>query len=93
MIEYLTKQDLEEAGVVVPDGKVSEFLQHANESLAERIEAEVANSLSEEEAEEMLEVQETGDDDALQAWIAVHVPELIEIVQDEIDILLDELAA
>lgn len=93
MIEYITKQDLEEAGVVVPDGKVEEFLKHANQSLAERIDAEVVNSLSEEEANEMIEIQDSGDDDALQAWTALHVPELIEIVQDEIDILLDELAA
>jgi hypothetical protein len=92
MIEYLTKEDLKEAGVTSPEGLSDEFIRHINISLAERIDAEITSVLTDEEADEMLEVQASGDEAALQAWLAEHVPELIEIVQDEIEILLDELA-
>lgn len=91
MIEYLTKEDLKEAGIVSPEGQSDEFIRHINVALGERIGAEIESSLTDEEVEEMLEVQNAGDEDALQAWIASHVPELVEIVQDEIEGILSEL--
>lgn len=92
MIEYLTKEDLKEAGITTPEGQADEFVRHVNISLDERIGAEIASSLSNKEVDEMHKVQEAGDEAVLQAWISEHVPDLIEIVQDEIEALLDELA-
>ncbi len=93
MNDYITKEDLDVAGINLPDEQVAEFLQHANATLSERIGLEITESLTDEEVEEMVEVQQAGDDKALQVWLIEHVPELAEIVQDEIDILLGELVA
>lgn len=91
MNQYITLDDLAAAGIVLPDDQVADFLEHANQTLAERIGAEITESLADEEVDELIDVQEANDDQALQAWLIEHVPELTEIVQDEIDILLGEL--
>ena len=91
-MEYITREDLTTLGIELPEEQVAEFLQHANDTLAERIGAEITESLTDEEIEQMIEVQESGDDKALQAWLIEHVPELKEIVQDEVDIFVAEIA-
>ena len=91
-MEYITREDLTTLGIELPEEQVAEFLQHANDTLAERVGAEITESLTDEEIEQMIEVQESGDDKALQAWLIEHVPELKEIVQDEVDIFVAEIA-
>ncbi len=91
-MEYITREDLTTLGIELPEEQVAEFLQHANDTLAERVGAEITESLTDEEIEEMVAVQEAGDDTALQAWLIEHVPELKEIVQDEVDIFVAEIA-
>jgi hypothetical protein len=68
------------------------LLAHLNEQLEERVGAEITEALSDEKLAEFVEVQESDDDEKVGAWLQANVPELQEIVQDEIDILLGELA-
>lgn len=91
MNDYITQADLEVAGLALPEDQIAAFLADANKTLAERIGAEITDSLTEEEVDQMIDVQQAGDEVALQAWLIEHVPELNEIVQDEVDILLGEL--
>lgn len=93
MNDYIKKEDLDTVGITLADDQVVEFLAHANETLEERIGVEITASLDEEQVDQMIEVQQSGDDAALQAWLIQNVPDLNEIVQDETDILLGELAA
>ena len=93
MTQYITQQDLDAASIIVAEDEVEAYLAQANQTLAERIGAEITDSLTDEEIDEMVGVQEAGDTAALQAWLIANVPELGEIVQDEVDILLGELAA
>ncbi len=93
MTQYITQQDLDAASIIVAEDEVEAYLAQANQTLAERIGAEITDSLTDEEIDEMVGVQEAGDAAALQAWLIANVPELGEIVQDEVDILLGELAA
>ena len=93
MTQYITQQDLDAASIIVAEDEVEAYLAQANQTLAERIGAEITDSLTDEEIDEMVGVQEVGDAAALQAWLIANVPELGEIVQDEVDILLGELAA
>ena len=93
MTQYITQQDLDAASIIVAEDEVEAYLAQANQTLAERIGAEITDSLTDEEIDEMVDVQEAGDAAALQAWLIANVPELGEIVQDEVDILLGELAA
>jgi|GEM_PF-194108 len=92
MQDYITRDIIEAAGITLAEDQVEDFLAHTNATLAERIGAEITESLTDEEVDEMLAVQESGDTNALQGWLVEHIPELGEIVQDEIDILLGELA-
>lgn len=93
MTQFITQQDLDAVSITVAEDEVEAYLAEANQTLADRIGAEITDSLTDEEIDEMVAVQEGGDPAALQAWLIANVPELSEIVQDEVDILLGELAA
>lgn len=88
---YITKQDIDAIGIVVPEVQEDTFLTHVNETLQKRIGTEISNNLDDSQIDEMLSVQESNDDEKLQDWLKTNVPELTTIVQDEIDILLGEL--
>ena len=90
--DLITQEDIEAVGVTLPEDQLAAFLEHANTTLNERVGAEITDSLTDEEVDEMVTVQEAGDERALQDWLITHVPELAEIVQDEKDIFLGEVA-
>lgn len=87
----ITKEVLEEAGIDLNDQDVASLLEHLNATLEERVGAEVTNSLSDEQLEALVELQENGSDEEVAAWMETNVPELQAIAQDEIDILIGEL--
>lgn len=93
MTQFITQQDLDAVSITVAEDEVEAYLAEANRTLADRIGAEITDSLTDEEIDEMVRIQEAGDPASLQAWLIANVPELNEIVQDEVDILLGELAA
>ena len=93
MTQFITQQDLDAVSITVAEDEVEAYLAGANRTLADRIGAEITDSLTDEEIDEMVRIQEAGDPASLQAWLIANVPELNEIVQDEVDILLGELAA
>ena len=88
----ITKEILDEAGIDIGDQDEAVLLEHLNETLQERVGAEITESLTDEELEELVKIQENGNDEEVGAWIEANVPELAEITQDEIDILLGELS-
>lgn len=90
--QIITKQLLDEAGIDLSDQDVDALLAHLNQTLEERVGTEITESLSDDQLKALLDVQETGNDEAVGAWLEQNVPELQEITQDEIDILLGELA-
>jgi len=89
---YVTVQTLRDFGITVDDATVDALLQHLNDTIEERIGAEIVEALDDDQLKEMLAVQDAGDDDKLGEWIAAHVPEYEQIVQDNIDITVGELA-
>lgn len=88
---YVTVQTLRDFGLTVDDATVDALLQHLNDTIEERIGAEIVEALDDDQLKEMLAIQDAGDD-ALGEWIAAHVPEYEQIVQDNIDITVGELA-
>lgn len=88
----ITKELLEEAGVDLQSQDTASLLDHLNATLEERVGAEITNSLSNEQLEELAKLQENGSNEELTSWVEQHVPELQQIAQDEIDILLSELS-
>lgn len=90
--QIITKQLLDEAGIDLSDQNVDTLIAHLNQTLEERVGTEITESLNDDQLKALLDVQETGNDEAVGAWLEQNVPELQEITQDEIDILLGELA-
>jgi hypothetical protein len=88
----ITKQVLDEAGINLSDQDVDALLAHLNQTLEERVGTEITESLNDEQLTALLELQENGTDEEVGAWLSKNVPELEQITQDEIDILLGELS-
>lgn len=88
----ITKELLDEFGITVAADDLEAFLAHANQTLDERVGAEITDSLDDEQLQVLANLQESNDDEAVSLWLEQHVPELTQIAQDEIDILLGELA-
>ena len=88
----ITLEHLKEAGVNPKTTDIDTLLTHLNEQLEERIGAEITASLEDEKLNQLLELQEKGDDEAVGDWLGKNVPELQEIADDERDILLGDLA-
>lgn len=90
--QYVTKQMLADFGVTVDEATVESLLSHINDTIEERIGAEITEALSDEQLKELLALQDKGDDEEIGEWIAQHVPKYAEIVEDNIAITIGELA-
>lgn len=92
MQDYITKDTLLNLGISLEDKDVESLIAHLNETVEERIGAEITEQLNDKQLEELVTLQETADDETLGKWIATTVPGFTQIVQDNIDIVLGELA-
>jgi predicted house-cleaning noncanonical NTP pyrophosphatase (MazG superfamily) len=88
----ITRQSLEDFGIDLSDRDVDSLLAHLNDTLEERIGAEITEYLSDEQLDELAELQETKSEDEVAAWINNNIENLADIAQDEANILLGELA-
>ena len=83
---------LESLGIQMDDAKKTVFSEHLQETLAERVGLAIAELLDDEELAEYLELTEKDDPGRLNSWLKEHVPDLDEVISDEIDILLGDIA-
>lgn len=91
-LSLITIAHLQQIGLDKSGSELNLLLTHLNEQLEERVGAEIVESLSDDKLAEYLETQENSSSEELGKWLQANVPELQEIVQDEIDILLGDLA-
>lgn len=89
-MSVITHQFIQDLGLELDEATFASLAEHADETLHERIINEVVEELTPEQAEELASF--TGDDEALQQWLVANVKDLQEIVADEVDILLGEIA-
>ena len=87
----LNKQFLSDIGVAIDDQTYEALSEHYADTLHERVIAEITNELDEQALIE-LETLKDASPDQLQQWLQANVPQLDEIVQDEMAILLGEMA-
>ncbi len=93
MQPIITKELIESLNINLSGQDAETLLTHLNETLQERVGAEITESLGDEQLKDLLDVQEKGDNQAVAVWLQANVPELEAIVQDEVDILLGEVAS
>ncbi|OGL21567.1 hypothetical protein A2707_06045 [Candidatus Saccharibacteria bacterium RIFCSPHIGHO2_01_FULL_45_15] len=91
MDTYITKDALLALGINLGDQDIDSLLAHLNDTVEERIGAEITESLSDEQLQELIDLQDNATDEEVGDWIAKHVPDYKEIVQDNIDIVIGEL--
>ena len=88
----ITTESLEQFGIDTSRSDIDSFLTHLNELLEVRLGAEITELLDDTKLDELLIIQESGDEKTLGDWIQTNVPDIERVVQDEIDILLGEVA-
>lgn len=91
--QLITPTLLAAAGITIADDELVDFLTRVNTELDERVGTEIAETLDDDQLKTLIELQQKGNEDEVDAWIQANVVELEQIVEDERDILLGELAA
>ena len=87
----LSKKILTSLGVNLSDNDFAALSQHFEETLDKRVFDEIAYSLTPEQAHELAAMGGASDDE-ITTWIQTNVPDFADIVSDEIDIMLGEIA-
>lgn len=89
----LSQKILQDLGINLDDASLALLADHFETTLQNRVIEEIINELTVEQAEELAQLQtKTTSDEELYNWLVLNVPQLAEIVSDEVDILLGELA-
>lgn len=89
--QFITQQTLEALDIDLTGEDVEALLDHLNETLQERIGAEITESLNDEQIKTLADMQESASDEALGTWLEENVSGMQDIVQNEIDILMAEI--
>lgn len=92
MDQYITENNLKAFGINLDGQDKESLLAHLNETLQERVGTEIAALLDDTKLKELLDMQETATGEEVGNWLVTNVPQLQQIVEDEIDILMGELA-
>lgn len=87
----LTKTLLHELGIEMDEHNYALLEEHFETTLRNRVIAEIVEEISSEQAQQLAAMQAASDEELVQ-WLRANVPNFSEIVSDEVDILLGELA-
>lgn len=87
----LSKTLLKDLGIELNEQDYELLSEHFDTTLRSRVIEEIVEELTPEQAQELSTLQGTSDEHLL-AWLTSNVPNFNEIVSDEVDILLGELA-
>lgn len=83
---------LADLGIKLPADAEAELLEHLTTTLQERIGLAIFDLLDDREAEALIALQEHGNDKVIADWIQTNVPEYQDVIQDEYDLLVADLA-
>jgi len=84
---YISKEIIAQMGLEMTDKEVRQL----NESLEEKVGTKITESLSPEQIDELIKIQQSKDDGAIDTWLKQNVPELEALVQKEIELVIKEL--
>lgn len=90
-MQLITEEVIAAMGIQLSEEAMKTLITHANDTLSERVGADIVASLDDEKLEAYVALQTKGDEE-ISAWLASNVPELKEIVENERDIVLGEIA-
>ena len=91
MDALLDKRFLDELGVSLTPEAYEAFSSHYEDTLHERVAAEIVEELDEQQLAQLHSFGSKSDEE-LQEWLKANVPQLKDIIEDEVAILLGEIA-
>ncbi|MGO3701630.1 MAG: DUF5663 domain-containing protein [Candidatus Saccharimonadales bacterium] len=89
--QYVTPEMLATFGITAKGEQLTSLLDKINVTVEERVGTEITESLSDVQLNELLRLQDAGDDTQFDAWITKNVPRYAEIVEDTIAITVGEV--
>lgn len=92
-VTIVTKAQLNSIGINLPEDQMQALIQHVEDTINSQIGEEIVESLDDDQLKELVQMQ---DNDApaeeIDAWIRERIPEYDEIIEDNVAIVLGELA-
>ena len=92
-VTIVTKAQLNSIGINLPEDQMQALIQHVEDTINSQIGEEIVESLDDDQLKELVQMQ---DNDApaeeIDAWIRARVPEYDKIIEDNVAIVLGELA-
>ena len=88
----ITRQLLADIGISLDDAAYVQFTEQYEAELDNRIVNEIVDELDTEQLRELTRFKDNSDDAGLQRWLIENVPDLDKIVEEEMAILLGEIA-
>lgn len=90
--QFITQNAIDALDIDLSGEDIESLLTHLNDTLQERVGVEITEALSDEQLKTLLDMQDSASEEELGTWLETNVPDMKQIVQDEIDIILGELA-
>jgi hypothetical protein len=90
--QYITEDSLKNLGITLQGQDLTSLLAHLNNTLEERVGSEITEALDDSQLQVLIDLQEKATDEEVGEWLQKNVPDFEQIIQDEIDVLVGELA-
>lgn len=89
--QFITQQTLEERDIDLTGEDVEALLDHLNETVQERVSAQITESLNEAQIETLVAMQDSASEEELGTWLEENVTGMQAIIEEQIEILLNEI--
>lgn len=93
MSKNIDKETLKALGITFSEEKEATILEALQTVLEERVGEAVAEVLEDDKLADLAKLAEAGDQEVIRKWVIDNVPDYQQIVNDEYDIMLGQLAA
>lgn len=92
MDSYITEQEIRELNSDLDDAALQQLVDELNDKIDELVGEEIVDSLTPDDVDTLATLQDTATEQELADWVAEHVPDYPEILQNNKDIVLGEYA-
>lgn len=90
--QFITEAMLLELDIDLEGKDTPALLDNLNTTLQDRVGTAITETLEDAQLSTLLDLQESGSDEAIEQWLAANVPNLEAIVSEQVTALLDVLA-
>ena len=92
-VTIVTKAQLNSIGINLPEDQMQALTQHVEDTINSQIGEEIVESLDDEQLKELVQMQDNDvPAEEIDVWIRERIPEYDEIIEDNVAIVLGELA-